>query len=254
MVSRSRWAAFVGAIACCAGCHLILGFDQDYREASASAGGAASASGATGGSTVVSGTGGAGECAEGDTQPCGNCGTQTCARGAWGACSGEGPCKPGDTDPCGGGCSARLCSDACTWCDCPTAQCANCDGTAGEWLGCRGNGCFVCAEKLDGYPCYLTNHPGCSPNYGCDGGYYTCNSKCPMPTAADACACVPSASGWAGCKGTGCGVCKELTADYACYFVHHPACEPDAACNGSYAACDETHCPPPSAADVGSMQ
>ena len=60
-----------------------------------------------------------------------------------------------------------------------------CDGSPGQWDGCRGNGCFVCTEKLVGYPRYVENHPGCSANSTCDGAFFTCNDRCPAPTDAD---------------------------------------------------------------------
>ncbi|MEA2699573.1 MAG: hypothetical protein QOI66_3844 [Myxococcales bacterium] len=34
-----------------------------------------------------------------------------------------------------------------------------CNGTSGQWAGCRGNGCSVCAEKLTAFPNYFKNHP-----------------------------------------------------------------------------------------------
>jgi hypothetical protein len=39
-------------------------------------------------------------CSNGATQPCGNCGTQTCSCGAWGACAGQGVCGAGSTQAC----------------------------------------------------------------------------------------------------------------------------------------------------------
>jgi hypothetical protein len=60
-----------------------------------------------------------------------------------------------------------------------------CNGTSGQWPGCRGNGCAVCAELVGNAPCYFHNHPSCSPNTTCMGGYFTCNAACPQPTAAD---------------------------------------------------------------------
>jgi hypothetical protein len=65
-----------------------------------------------------------------------------------------------------------------------------CQGTAGQWSGCRGNGCAVCSEQLGSYPCYFQNHPSCARNDTCAGVFFTCNAACPAPTAADA-ACAP---------------------------------------------------------------
>jgi hypothetical protein len=60
-----------------------------------------------------------------------------------------------------------------------------CDGTPGEWAGCRGNGCAVCAEQVQGYTRYFQNHPRCVLNTTCDGSFFTCNALCPAPTMAD---------------------------------------------------------------------
>jgi hypothetical protein len=71
---------------------------------------------------------------------------------------------------------------------CPAPSSADmCNGTSGQWAGCRGNGCAVCAEKLADYPCYFRNHPYCKRNDTCDGQFFTCNSNCPAPTDADRC-------------------------------------------------------------------
>ena len=60
-----------------------------------------------------------------------------------------------------------------------------CDGTPGQWNGCRGTGCFVCAEKLTEFPRYFQNHPACVKNDTCAGQFFTCNASCPAPTDAD---------------------------------------------------------------------
>jgi hypothetical protein len=60
------------------------------------------------------------DCLSGETQPCGNCGIETCgAGGQWGTCQGEGVCVPGEV---GQGeaafcdvCSERSCTDQCQW-------------------------------------------------------------------------------------------------------------------------------------------
>jgi hypothetical protein len=84
------------------------------------------------------------------------------------------------------------------WPDCPGFGALNdkissqelhvvCDGTSGQWNGCRGTGCHVCSELVASYPCYFQNHPKCISNGTCGGLYYTCNKDCPAPTAADQC-------------------------------------------------------------------
>jgi hypothetical protein len=61
-----------------------------------------------------------GVCAQGDTQPCGACGTRTCAADCtWGACSGQGACTAGDTEtrqcPSNGPQQSRTCQPDCSW-------------------------------------------------------------------------------------------------------------------------------------------
>lgn len=68
-----------------------------------------------------------GECVPGATQPCGNCGTQTCDQFCgWGACTGEpaNSCSPGTSEQSTVGCPAsgavkpyrtRSCKADCTW-------------------------------------------------------------------------------------------------------------------------------------------
>lgn len=56
-----------------------------------------------------------------------------------------------------------------------------------RWDGCRGSGCWVCAEKVSAaqYPRYFENHPRCLLNTTCDGQAYNCSVNCPRPTAID---------------------------------------------------------------------
>jgi len=124
---------------------------------------------------------------------------------------------------------------------------ADCNGTYGQWKGCRGTGCHVCEEKVSSYELYYFNHPACTPNANCGGLYYTCNEKCPAPTSADVCNGTPGQ--WSGCRGTGCHVCKEKVAAYGLYFKNHPACKSNSTCGGQYYTCN-INCPAPTAADV----
>lgn len=126
-----------------------------------------------------------------------------------------------------------------------------CDGIGDHtWNGCRGNGCAVCGEKLNGYDCYLGNHPDCVLNSTCANSFFDCDAACPAPSAADACACDGIGDGiWNGCRGTGCHVCQEKLAGFDCYFLNHPSCKLNTTCAGSFFSCDAA-CPPPSAADV----
>jgi hypothetical protein len=75
-----------------------------------------------------------GSCVPGDTQECGNCGTQTCTQYCgWGACTGQpqNHCAPGAVEHTSAGCATggyknRTCGEACTWgnfsaaCEIPT--------------------------------------------------------------------------------------------------------------------------------------
>lgn len=131
---------------------------------------------------------------------------------------------------------------------CPAPTSADiCYGTPGQWAGCRGNGCAVCAEKVTGYNLYWENHPSCSPNNGCGGLYFTCNSRCPAPTSADICYGTPGE--WKGCRGHGCAVCSEKVAGYELYFHNHPTCDPNGGCGGLYYTCNE-RCPAPTNDDI----
>lgn len=70
--------------------------------------------------------------------------------------------------------------------NCPAPGAADlCNGTSGQWNGCRGNGCSVCEEQVAGYTRYFINHPACTRNHLCGGQYFQCNSNCPAPTIAD---------------------------------------------------------------------
>jgi hypothetical protein len=67
----------------------------------------------------------------------------------------------------------------------PTRSPVSCDGTPGQWEGCRGSGCAACTELLTAYPKYFKNNPYCSPNNTCAGRHYRCNTACPAPTSRD---------------------------------------------------------------------
>jgi len=60
-----------------------------------------------------------------------------------------------------------------------------CDGTDGQWNGCRGSGCAVCTDQVAAYPNYFRNHPRCQANTTCAGAYYQCNAACPAPDETD---------------------------------------------------------------------
>lgn len=128
-----------------------------------------------------------------------------------------------------------------------TTMAQTCNGTSGQWQGCRGTGCSVCWELVNSYPYYFINHPACVPNTNCQGQYYTCNAACPAPSSADL-QCNGTAGQWSGCRGTGCSVCSELVADYPCYFQNHPACQANSICDGQYFTCN-VNCPAPTEAD-----
>jgi alpha-tubulin suppressor-like RCC1 family protein len=127
-----------------------------------------------------------------------------------------------------------------------------CNGSPGQWAGCRGTGCSVCAEKLGAFPNYFKNHPNCVKNTTCAGVFATCNSNCPAPTDADRAPAAPMCDGtsgqWAGCRGTGCAVCSELTQKYPYYFGNHPLCDKNLTCDGSSSTCN-ANCAAPTDAD-----
>jgi hypothetical protein len=128
------------------------------------------------------------------------------------------------------------------------AAAQQCNGTSGQWSGCRGNGCAVCWELARDYPYYFINHPDCSPNTTCGGLYYTCNAACPAPNSSDL-QCNGTSGQWSGCRGNGCAVCSELVANYGCYFRNHPSCQPNNTCAGAYFTCN-ANCPAPTSADI----
>lgn len=106
---------------------------------------------------------------------CGACGAYCvgdCVNGGCVPTCGNGQCNGGET-----------CSNCAR--DCGTCPAPACAGTPGQWSGCRGSGCAVCAELLVGFPHYLDNHPACVGNPTCAGQFFTCNADCPAPTAAD---------------------------------------------------------------------
>jgi len=87
--------------------------------------------------------------------------------------------KCGISNTCGN--SFYACS---TNCPAPTAA-DLCDGTPGQWAGCRGSGCTVCQEKLAQYPNYARRHPMCTVSTSCANRFFTCNANCPAPTDLD---------------------------------------------------------------------
>jgi ABC-type cobalt transport system substrate-binding protein len=123
-----------------------------------------------------------------------------------------------------------------------------CNGTVGQWSGCRGTGCTPCWELVKAYPYYFINHSSCTPNTNCQGQYFTCNAACPAPSSSDL-QCNGTAGQWSGCRGTGCSVCSELVANYPCYFRNHPSCVQNTDCQGQYFTCN-VNCPAPTAADA----
>jgi hypothetical protein len=67
----------------------------------------------------------------------------------------------------------------------PTRAPVSCDGTDGQWNGCRGSGCYACTDLLAAYPKYFKNNPYCTPNNTCAGLHFRCNTACPAPTSRD---------------------------------------------------------------------
>jgi hypothetical protein len=125
-----------------------------------------------------------------------------------------------------------------------------CDGTAGQWSGCRGNGCSVCTDALVGFSRYFANHPGCAQNPTCGGLFFTCNAACPAPTDADRDppTCDGTAGQWSGCRGNGCSVCTDALVGFSRYFANHPGCAQNPTCGGLFFTCNAA-CPAPTDAD-----
>ncbi|TMQ19943.1 MAG: hypothetical protein E6J91_05230 [Deltaproteobacteria bacterium] len=97
--------------------------------------------------------------------------------GQWAACRGNGcavcgekfssaPCYLFDHPNCtrNDNCAGQYftCNAACPTPSGADFDCSTCNGTPGQWAGCRGNGCAVCNEKISNAPCYVFNHPKCS--------------------------------------------------------------------------------------------
>jgi hypothetical protein len=164
------------------------------------AGGGTASGGTAGGGTASGGTASGGTAGGGST----TAPSCTAASSAWKGCLGSGcqvcnelvttyplyfrrhkNCTPRLS--CTGTPSYEACSENCPE---PTNDDryggAACAGALDGWEGCRGSGCLVCSELLNGYPRYLANHPNCGSNLSCVGeGYARCNASCPEPTDAD---------------------------------------------------------------------
>lgn len=123
-----------------------------------------------------------------------------------------------------------------------------CTDFGGQWSGCRGSTCTVCAEKIPSrFINYFKNHPNCTRSTACAGVYGSCSAACPPPGDADQCGATPGQ--WAGCRTTsGCSVCEELVREFPKYFVNHPNCTRSTACGGSRGTCSAA-CPEPTEAD-----
>jgi hypothetical protein len=156
-------------------------------------------------------------------------------------------CTPGEVRSCGAS-GSQTCGPAGFWCSCLSDAPGTCTGT-GTYVGCRGDGCLVCQEKVAAFPCYFKNHPGCALNTTCGGMFYTCSTLCPAPTAEDACNCTASGT-WSNCVNSPCSICTDKTTDYSCYFANHPTCIPQNNCAGSRMTCSQ-FCPLPTPEDKG---
>lgn len=123
-----------------------------------------------GGQCQSSGSGGTPVCTAGaqesESQPCGNCGTQTrkrtctnvCSWGAWSAwsdCAGVGVCMPGATEACTEGCEVKTCSNSCQWGACGLKEGAVCSWKAGTNYQCCGDGKwqFCSSKTCNWFPC-----------------------------------------------------------------------------------------------------
>ncbi|MEP7052366.1 MAG: hypothetical protein ABJB12_18510 [Pseudomonadota bacterium] len=153
--------------------------------AGAGAGGTSGTSGASGDGVSDGGTSGDLVCAGGNTSWVG------CQAPACGACTSapeliNHPLYFQNHPNCA---AMTSCPGARTACGaaCPPPTDADlCNGTTGQWRGCRGTGCYVCEELVTNYPKYFEHHPNCVKNGSCAGtGYATCNANCPAPVLGD---------------------------------------------------------------------
>jgi len=91
-----------------------------------------------------------------------------------------------------------------------------------------------------------TSGDGCNAcqiqtGYACEGE----PSYCVEPGNGSSCT---GTGTFQGCRGSGCSVCSELVAAYACYFTRHPLCIRNTSCDSAYFSCN-SHCPAPTDAD-----
>ena len=118
------------------------------------------------------------QCDEGQTEPCGNCGTQTCTNNTWGTCVNVGVCAVGYEQVCGNG-GTQICTDSCMWGECTgqgpcatgnTQPCGNCGtetcGSDSQWGNCTGQG--PCAPEQGGQ----------KPCGNCGSQTKTCSDQC----------------------------------------------------------------------------
>jgi hypothetical protein len=127
-----------------------------------------------------------------------------------------------------------------------------CGSSTGAWSGCRGTGCWVCAETTASFPYYFANHPACEKNTTCAGLFFTCNASCPKPATSDKSptpgTCAGTVGQWKGCRGNGCSACSDALTKYPHYFANHPRCARNTTCAGSFSTCN-MNCPKPTDAD-----
>lgn len=122
-------------------------------------------------------------------------------------------------------------------------------GYSGNGINCNagcGDGAITGSEACDDGN--DTANDGCSSNCQIEPGY-ACEgepSYCVVP--GDGNSCSGTSGTFQGCRGSGCSVCSELVAGYACYFKRHPLCLENPGCAGGHYTCNP-HCPAPSDAD-----
>ncbi|HEX3697262.1 MAG TPA: hypothetical protein VH374_17950 [Polyangia bacterium] len=96
-------------------------------------------------------------CVNGQTQGCGNCGTQTCTNGNWGACGGE--CQaPRPT--CSGGvcvCQGTICNNQCVNTSNDKQNCGGCNNVCSHF-----GTTATCSNSTCAYQCTNTSHAALS--------------------------------------------------------------------------------------------
>jgi hypothetical protein len=149
------------------------------------------------------------KCTPDSTQPCGNCGVQTCQSNfTWGECTNEGACSPGAprSQPCncGLGSQTQTCRSDCTWPSTWGACSDGCEPTSLRSCGYCSTGTQTCRADCTWSDCSGGGEcsPGAAQSCNCGLGTRTCEAGCTWGPCSDG--CVPTLT-------RGCGPCGDAT-------------------------------------------